>query len=49
MLEIGAMQKLQSPWASAIVLVCKKDSALCFCINLRKLNACTVKDAQTLP
>ena len=43
MLEIGAIRKSQSPWASAIILVCKKDGALRFCINLRKL-----KDAQTL-
>ena len=33
-LEIGAIRKLQSPWASAVVLVCKKDSALHFCIDL---------------
>ena len=49
MLEIGAIWKSQSPWASAMVLVCKKDGALCFCINPWKLNACTIKDAQTLP
>ena len=49
MLEIGAIRKSQSPWASAVVLVHKKDGALHFCIDLRKLNVCTVKDAQTLP
>ena len=49
MLEIGAIRKSQSPWASAVVLVCKKDGALHFCINLWKLNARTIKDAQTLP
>ena len=49
MLEIGAIRKLQSLWASAIVLVRKKDGALRFCIDLRKLNARTIKDAQTLP
>ena len=49
MLEIWAIQKLQSPWASAFVLVRKKDGALRFCIDLRKLNARTIKDAQTLP
>ena len=48
-LEIGAIRKLQSPWASAVVLVHKKDGALRFCIDLRKLNARTVKDAKTLP
>ena len=39
MLEIGAIQKSNSPWASAIVLVRKKDGSLRFCIDLRKLNA----------
>ena len=49
MVEIGAIQKSQSPWASAVVLVHKKTGELCFCIDLRKLNVRTVKDAQTLP
>ena len=49
MLEIGAIRKSQSLWASAVVLVCKKDGALRFCIDLQKLNARTIKDAQTLP
>ena len=49
MLEIGAIRNSQSPWASAVVLVRKKDGALRFCIDLRKLNARTVKDAYALP
>ena len=49
MLEIGAIQKSNSPWASAVVLVRKKDGSLRFCIDLRKLNAHTVKDAYRLP
>ena len=49
MLEIGAIQKSNSPWASAVVLVRKKDGSLRFCIDLRKLNARTVKDAYSLP
>ena len=32
-----------------MVLVCKKDGSLRFCIDLRKLNNQTIKDAQSLP
>ena len=49
MLEIGAISESKSPWASAVVLVRKKDVSLRFCIDLRKLNARTVKDAYSLP
>ena len=49
MLEIGAIRKSNSPWASAVVLVRKKDGSLRFCINLKKLNARTMKDAYSLP
>ena len=48
MLQIGAIRRSNSPWASAIVLVRKKDGALRFCIDLRKLNERTVKDAYSL-
>ena len=49
MLEIGAIWKSNSPWASAVVLVRKKDGSLRFFIDLRKLNAQTVKNAYSLP
>ena len=49
MLKLGAIRKSNSPWASAVVLVRKKDGSLRFCIDLRKLNERTIKDAYALP
>ena len=49
MLEIGAVRKSNSPWASAVVLVRKKDGSLRFCIDLHYLNSLTIKDDYTLP
>ena len=49
MLDIGAIRCSNSPWASPVVLVSKKDGSLRFCIDLRKLNVRTVKDANSLP
>ena len=49
MLKVGAIHKSTSPWVSAVVLVWKKDGSLRFCIDLRKLNSRTIKDAYSLP
>ena len=45
MLEKDTIQLSNSPWASPIVLVQKKDGILQFCLDYRKLNAITRKDA----
>lgn len=49
MLEAGVIQESQSEWASAPVLVRKKDKTVRYCIDYRDLNAKTVKDAFPLP
>ena len=49
MLNLGAIRPSNSPWASAIVLVRKKDGRLRFCIDLRRSNNITIKDAYSLP
>ena len=49
MLDIGVIRKSHSLWASTLVLVWKKDGTLRFCIDFRKLNNQTIKDAYLLP
>ena len=49
MLDAGVIRPSNSPWCNAVVLVCKKDGSLRFCIDFRKLNALTVKDSHPLP
>ena len=49
MIQVGVIRCSSSPWASAVVSVRKKDGSLHFCIDLRRLNAQTIKDAYSLP
>ena len=44
MIGIGTIQRSNSPQASVVVLVRKKDGSLCFCIDLHKCNDHTIKD-----
>ena len=49
MLEKGVIRRSVSPWSSPIVLVRKKDGNWRFCIDFRKVNFVTHKDAYPLP
>ena len=49
MVEDGIIQPSDSPWASPIILVRKKNGAWRFCIDFRKLNSVTKKDVYPLP
>lgn len=49
MLDMGAIDESKSPWSSNVVIVRKKDGNIRFCIDYRKLNQRTVRDAYPIP
>lgn len=49
MIQKGLIESSLSLLASLLVLVCKKDGTLRFCVDYRRLSEVTVKDAYPLP
>jgi hypothetical protein len=49
LLKLDIVEPSASPWASNIVLVQKKNGQLRMCIDFRKVNALTYKDAYPIP
>ena len=49
MLSKGFIEPSDTPWASPIVLVTKRDGSTRFCIDYRRLNDVTRKDSFPLP
>ena len=47
--EQGLIEESKSPWSSPIVLVQKKDKSSRLCVDYRRLNSQTIKDAYPIP
>ena len=48
-LASDVIQPSNSPWASPVLMVKKKDGSLRFCVDFRQFNAATIKDTHPLP
>ena len=48
MMDAGAIRDSESPYSSNVVIMRKKDGSIRFCVDFRKLNNRTIKDAYTI-
>ena len=48
-LKQGIIRPSKSPYASQVVIVCKKTSEIHLCVDFRKLNAISIRDSFPLP
>ena len=49
MIELGVIERSESPYCSPVIIVKKKDNTNRFCIDFRVLNKITVFDAEPMP
>ncbi len=49
MLEQGVIDPAVAEWASPVLGVAKQDGTTRFCVDYRKLNASTIRDAYPIP
>ena len=49
LLHQGIICSSNSPYASQVVIVCKKLGEICLCVDYRKLNSITIRGAFSLP
>ena len=49
LIESGVIQPSQSPWASPLSIAVKKDGSPRICLDYRKINELTKKDAKAIP